>query len=86
MTLSLAALLGVQAVVFLVWIILAFRWLLALRADAVARSGTTLPGLGHSLHAFRAGLSDPRYASIRLRLGLVTLVLLASSIFAARLM
>ena len=75
------ALLTVQGAVFLVWIVLAFRWLFALRADAVAESGTALPGPYWALCAFRGGLVDNRYAKNRLWLGILTLALLGSSLF-----
>lgn len=71
--------LALQAVVFLIWILLAFRWLFALRADAVAESGSLLPGPGPVLRAFRGALLDERYAKERVRLGALTLILLASS-------
>lgn len=74
------ALLTVQGAVFLIWIFLAFRWLFALRADAVAESGAALPGPGWALRAFRGGLVDKRYARDRLWLGILTLALLGSSL------
>lgn len=74
------ALLAFQVAVFVVWAYLAFRWLFALRADAVAESGTAFPGPGPTLRAFRGGLVDGRYAKERIRLGLLTVVLLASSV------
>lgn len=58
-------LLIVQGLVFLVFAIAAFWWLFALRQLAVARSGSTLPGLGYTLSAFREGLFSPRYARLR---------------------
>jgi len=69
-----------QGVVFLIWAFLAFRWLFALYADAVAESGTILPGLTSATRAFRGGLVDERYAKDRRWLGILTLVLLSSSI------
>ncbi len=69
-----------QGVVFLIWMFLAFRWLFALRADAVAASGTVLPGPGWAFRAFRSGLVDKRYAMDRFWLGILTLVLLGSSL------
>lgn len=74
------ALLVFQGVVFLIWMLLAFRWLFALRADAVAASGTVLPGPGWAVRAFRGGLVDKRYAKDRLWLGISTVVLLSSSL------
>lgn len=69
-----------QGTIFLIWIFLAFRWLFALRADAVAESGTALPGPGWAFRAFRGGLVDKRYAKDRLWLGILTLALLGSSL------
>lgn len=80
MSLSSTALLTIQGAVFLIWIFLAFRWLFALRADAVAESGTALPGPYWALRAFRGGLVDKRYAKNRLWLGILTLALLGSSL------
>lgn len=74
------ALLTIQGAVFLIWIFLAFRWLFALRADVVAASGTSLPGPGWAFRAFRGGLVDKRYAKDRLWLGILTVVLLGSSL------
>lgn len=79
MSFPLAAMLVVQAIVFTIWIVIAFRWLFAMRADAVAESGRSLPGLGPTLRAFREGFSGVRYARQRLWLGVSTLLLLASS-------
>lgn len=73
-------LLTIQGAVFLIWIFLAFRWLFALRADAVAESGTALPGPGWVLRAFRGGLVDKRYAKDRFWLGILTLALLGLSL------
>jgi hypothetical protein len=69
-----------QGMVFVIWMFLAFRWLFALRADAVAASGTVLPGPGWAVRAFRGGLVDKRYAKDRLWLGISTVVLLSSSL------
>jgi hypothetical protein len=74
------ALLVLQALMFLVWMILAFRWLFALRADAVVASGTTMPGLRQSLRAVRSALTDRRYRTERRRFGLLTLALLGISL------
>ncbi|WP_323013291.1 hypothetical protein [Devosia sp.] len=79
MNLPLAAMLAFQAIVFAVWIVIAFRWLFAMRADAVAESGRTLPGLGPTLRAFREGFTGARYARQRLWLGVSTVLLLAVS-------
>jgi len=53
----------------------------ALRADAVAASGTVLPEPGWAVRAFRGGLVDKPFAKDRLWLGILTLVLLGSSRF-----
>jgi len=74
------ALLAFQAVVFLIWTVLAFRWLFALCADALAQSNTTFPGLGTQLRAIRGGLMDERYAKDRFRLIILTFVLLGTSV------
>lgn len=63
---ALTALLVAQGLAFLVFIIAAFWWLLALRRLAVSRSGSTFPGLRDTLSAFGEGLSNPRYARLRL--------------------
>lgn len=80
MPLHLLLVLGAQAILFLIWIILAFRWLFDIRADAVARSGQTVPGPSATWQAFRHGFTAPRYASQRWWLGLLTLPLLALSL------
>ncbi len=69
-----------QGLIFLTWIVLAFRWLFALRVDAVAESGTALPDPRWALRAFRGGLVEKRYAKDRLWLGVLTLGLLGSSL------
>lgn len=71
-----------RGLIFLAWSIQAFRWLLAIRADAVAESGVSLPGLKPTLCAFRGGLFDPKYSAQRLRLGALTILLLALSLLA----
>ena len=63
---ALVLLLIVQGLVLLVFAIAAFWWLFALRRRAVARSGSTMPGLRDSLTAFREGLTHPRYLRLRL--------------------
>ena len=77
MPLPLLLVLCAQAITFLIWIIWAFRWLFDVRADAVARSGHTVPGLSATLLAFRHGFAAPRYAAQRRQLALLTLALLA---------
>lgn len=80
MTLISLTLLTIQSVVFLAWIALAFRWLFALRADAVAESGTALPGPRWAIRAFRGELVAKCYARDRLWLGILTLILLGLSL------
>lgn len=79
----LPVLLVVQGCAFLIWAVLAFRLLFALRAEAVARSGQTLPNMKAQLQAFRAGLLEPRYRRDRVRLLLATVVLAAFSALTA---
>ena len=74
------AILVLQFIVFLIWAFLAFRWLFALRADAVAESGSAFPGPGSQLRAFRGGLVDERYAKDRVRLVILPLILLTLSL------
>jgi hypothetical protein len=62
---ALTVLLVAQGLAFLVFIIAAFWWLLALRRLAVSRSGSTFPGLRDTFSAFGEGLSNPRYARLR---------------------
>jgi hypothetical protein len=71
--------LAVQGAVFLVWAVLAFRFLFALRADAVAQSGRSLPSMATQLRAFRGGLIEPRYRRHRVWLTALTALLLALS-------
>src|SRR5690554_3548816 len=71
----------VQGGVFLVWTVLAFRWLFALRADAVAISGRDIPSLTATLTAFRGGLVEPRYQRFRGVMAVLTACLLALSAF-----
>ncbi|RUT34833.1 hypothetical protein EMQ25_02415 [Arsenicitalea aurantiaca] len=72
----------VQGAVFLVWIVLMAQLLLALRAEAVSASGSTMPGLRASVDAFRLGLVSPRYGRDRRRIGIVTVVLLVLAVLA----
>ena len=76
------AFLAFQAAAFIVWTVMVFRWLFALRADAVAESGSAMPGLAPTLRAFRGALVDARYAKERVRVGFLTLLLLVGSSFA----
>lgn len=73
------AVLALQVIIFAIWMVIAFRWLFAMRADAVAESGRSLPGLGPTLRAFREGFTGARYARQRLWLGVTTLLLLTTS-------
>ena len=67
---------GLQGAVFLVWAVLAFHWLFALRAEAVAKTGQALPSMKAQLQAVRAGLVEPRYHGHRIRLLIATGVLM----------
>lgn len=71
--------LAVQGGVFLVWAVLAFRFMFAIWADAVAQSGRLLPSMAAQLRAYRGGLFEPRYRRQRLRLVLLAVVLIALS-------
>ena len=77
---------AIQAVSLLVFIISAFRWLFALRRAAVTKSGSTFPGLGETLDAFRTGLTDPRHARSRAAVALSALTLLSTSFIVPLLM
>lgn len=76
---ALVLLLVIQGLALLVFAISAFRWLLALRRSAVARSGSTFPGLGETLTALREGLSLPRYARLRWTIFCSAILLVASA-------
>lgn len=69
------AVLTAQGVVFAVWGFLAFRFLFALRRDAVAASGNVIPGLGATLTSFHGGLTAPKYRRQRRVFLLVTVLL-----------
>lgn len=86
MRIELIVLLTIQAAAFLVFIVCAFRWLFALRRDAVARSGSIFPGLGAVIGAFREGLIDPRYTRLRLGLAGAFLVLIGTALLVPVLM
>jgi hypothetical protein len=68
-------LLGLQAVVFVVWGALMFRALFMLRARAVQRSGQSFPGLGATLESYGAFLGLPEFRRDRRLLGAATLAL-----------
>lgn len=70
---------AIQACVFLVWTVLAFRWLFALRADAVTLSGQIMPNMAATLTAFRGGLIDPRYRFYRIVMSVLTVILITLS-------
>lgn len=72
--------LGVQGVLFAAWTVLAFRWLFAIRAQAVAESGSSVPGPGATLRAFRWGFVAPQLGRQRLWLAVLTLALLLASV------
>lgn len=76
---ELVVVLAVQAMVFLVFIVCAFRWLFALRRDAVTKSGNSFPGLGATIWAFREGLRDPRYSRLRTSVAVSALLLLGTA-------
>jgi len=71
--------LAIQGGVFLVWSVLAFRWLFALRADAVTISGKALPSMAATLTAFRGCLVEPRYRRYRRSMASLTAFLMALS-------
>lgn len=76
MSAALIYFLVLQGLAFLIWTILAFRWLFAIRAEAVAQSGSHWPGMAIQLQAFRAGFVDGRYRAHRRALLLMTAILL----------
>ncbi len=76
MNAALVYFLVLQGLAFLVWSILAFRWLFAIRAQAVAQSGSSWPGAAVQLQAFRDGFLDSRYRDHRRWLLMATAVLL----------
>ncbi|MGJ8528755.1 hypothetical protein [Maritalea sp.] len=75
-----ATLTVILSLVFLAWIVLAFSFLWKLRKEAVRRSHRTLPDMGTTLAVFKLGLVAPQYLAYRLGLGLLTALLLLSSI------
>lgn len=83
---ELIAVLAVQVIIFLVFTLCAFRWLFALRRDAVARSGNSFPGLGAVVWAFREGLRDPRYSRLRTGVAVSTLLLIGTAFIVPSLM
>jgi hypothetical protein len=77
--------LAVQAGLFLVWGIMAFRILFQLRRRASDMTGKPFPGLPSVIEATREWLDDPETRSGRLRFFALTAALFAmSAVFAAR--
>lgn len=81
----LIGILVVQGLLFLLWAVIAFRWLFALRAEAAAAAGSPWPGPRVILRTFRGALLAPRHAAARRRLAVLTLLLLGLSITVAML-
>ena len=76
---TLAVALTVQGLVFALWVVVAFRTLLRLRARAVADSGgAPFPGLRATLGAFAAFARHPDHGADRKALAAVSLGLVAS--------
>lgn len=69
----------VQGGLFLLWSIIAFRWLIEPLIDAGAFSRRNFLSISLHLQAFRAGLVDSRYRRHRVRLLLLTPLLLVLS-------
>jgi hypothetical protein len=76
----LATLFTVLGLIFAAWVVLTAGFLWELRKEAVRRSQRSLPDMSTTIEVFRLGLSDPRYVAYRLSLGLLTALLLLSSI------
>ncbi|WP_127142551.1 hypothetical protein [Pelagibacterium montanilacus] len=78
MSASAITLLAIQGAIFLFWIVIAFRFLFALWADALvtARTGSIFPEPKAILAAFRDGAVAPRYNRLRNVFLVVTAVLL----------
>ncbi|TDQ64428.1 hypothetical protein ATL17_2447 [Maritalea mobilis] len=76
----LATLFIILSSIFAAWVVLAIGFLWELRKEAVRRSRRSLPDLGTTIAVFRLGLTEPRYLAYRLTLGLLTALLLLSSI------
>ncbi len=73
-------LIALQAIAFALWAFFAFLALFRLRARAVARSGSAMPGLHATLEAFGAFARAPEYRGERRRLLAVTAVSIALSV------
>ena len=74
----------VQAVVFAIWVVLAFRSLFRLLALMRARTGQMLPGLREGMGAPLLFLREPQFQHDRRLLAVLTVVLLMlSAAFAA---
>lgn len=80
MTIAVAGLLSVQGLLFLFWAMLMFRTLFRLRRRAVADCGQAFPGLGATLRAWRAFLTEPGWRRDRRLLGALTLALVAMTV------
>lgn len=76
--------LALQAVIFAVWAVIAFRSLFRLRAHVVRQTGQAMPGLAAALGGFRAFVTDPAFRGDRRALGAATAALAAvMALFAA---
>lgn len=72
--------LTLQAIAFALWAFTAFRVLFHLRRRGVAMTGQPFPGPVTFIHAVRAWLHDPAERTWRLRLAILTLVMIGLSI------
>jgi hypothetical protein len=72
--------LTLQSIAFALWAFTAFRILFHLRRRGVAMIGNSFPGPLTFLHAIRDWLRDPAERTWRLRLAILTLVLIGLSI------
>lgn len=76
------AFLAAQALVFALWVGLAFRTLGRLWRHVQRQTGTAIPGFRGTALAARTFWTDPAFARDRQRLGLTTLVLFGLSALA----
>ncbi|WP_424982416.1 hypothetical protein [Maritalea sp. S77] len=76
----LATLFIILSSIFAAWIVLAIGFLWELRKEAVKRSHRTLPDFGTTVAVFKLGFTAPRFSAYRISLGLLTALLLLSSI------
>lgn len=72
--------LTIQAITFALWAFTAFRILFHLRRRGVAMTGSAFPGPLTFLRAVRDWLRDPAERAWRLRLAILTLLMLGLSI------